>query len=508
MQARLIQQEAETLLVTYRNQAASLSAQDVLRLATQAVTSFFDFYRLTSSPLRAAIELLCELNASDNRTHASIGLKALFPNLIEKLNDAFSPPYCNLYDRVFAQVISFFRCLPQGQKLDQALKSFGLDTEVSLLRRKRSLNHRKSKLLPLRPLKKIIFLSRVTIGADVAVTSVLMAHLKQRYPAAELVFIGASKLYQLYGGDPQIFIREIAYGRSGNLLSRLETWLQVLTAIKAEISDLHPEQYCVIDPDSRLTQLGLLPILHECDDDQSYFFFASRSYNHTQYHKLGQLAAQWSKDICDDEELTVPFVAIPPENLNFGRQVLSTLRSTDDRPIVCLSFGVGGNPLKRVSEDFELRLVLALSKKVKLIIDSGITAEEQEQAHELLLALSESGKTFVVLTENTQQTQPINMKTDGLIWRGSIGTFASMMVGSNLYVGYDSAGQHIAAALKVPTLTVFVNSGSNEFPLRWQPFGVGLIKTLFYNPDIQSTGSNPDTFLSQVLIAQEQLLIG
>ncbi len=507
MQARMIQQEAEALLATYRNQSANLSTQEVSHLAAQAVTNFFDFYHLTSSPSRAAIELLCELNASGDATHASIGLEALFPNLIEKLNDAFFPPYCNLYDRVFTQVISFFRRLPEGRQLDEALTGFGLDNEVALLRRKRSLNPRKCKILPTRPLKKIIFLSRVTIGADIAVTSVIMAHFKQQFPKAELVFIGASKLNQLYGGDPQIFIREISYSRGGNLLSRLETWLQLVAAIKVEIANLHPEQFCIIDPDSRLTQLGLLPLLQKPDECQSYFFYPSRDYNHPQYHKLGQLAAQWSKDIFGNEETLFPFIAIPSKNLDFGRQVLCTLKNMDDRPIVCLSFGVGGNPIKRVSEEFEVGLVLALSQKTKLIIDSGVTPEEQEQVHKLLLELASSGKTFVTLDENSQSTQVINTRTDGLIWRGSIGTFASLMVGSDLYIGYDSAGQHIAAALRIPTLTVFMNSGSHQFPLRWQPSGAGRIKTIFHDPKTDIRQPSLSTLLSEVLNAKEELLV-
>ncbi len=505
MQARLIKQEAERYLAEYRNHSATFSAKDVSSLSHRAVAHFFDFYQSTGSPLRAAVELLCEINASRNPIHASLGLEALFPSLIEKLNDAFFLPYCNLYDRVFSQVISFFRRLPEGQHIDQALNHFGLHNEAALLRRKRHLKHRKNRLLPSRPLKKIIFLSRVTIGADVAVTSVLMAHLKQRFPAAELVLIGSQKLYQLYGGDPQIRVRQIDYGRSGNLLSRLETWLRVLEVIAVELSGLNPEEYCVIDPDSRLTQLGLLPVLQKQSDNQSYFFFASRSSTHPENNKLGQLTAHWINDICGDNELSFPFVSLPPEHAAIGQQVFYSLYNTSTHPIICLSFGVGGNDIKRVSEQFEIDLVTALSQRASLIIDCGATSEEHEQVNRLLSVLAANGKTICSINEPHILTQISN--PDVLTWRGSLGIFASLIAGSNLYIGYDSAGQHLAAALNVPTLTIFVNSGSNSFPVRWQPHGPGQIKTIHLNPS-QTDGIRLPShgFLAQVLSVQEQLL--
>jgi ADP-heptose:LPS heptosyltransferase len=44
---------------------------------------------------------------------------------------------------------------------------------------------------------------------------------------------------------------------------------------------------------------------------------------------------------------------------------------------------------------------------------------------------------------------------------------------SDQYIGYDSAGQHVAAALGITTLTVFVTSNNATFAERWRPFGNG-----------------------------------
>lgn len=508
MQARLIQHEAERALAHYRSSSATCSANDISDLSNLAVARFFDFYKATGAPLRAAIELLCEINASDNPIHASIGLEALFPRLIEKLNDAFFPPYCQLYDRVFTQVISFFRRLPEGERLDQALNRYGLHQEAAVLRRKRNLNRRTWHLQESHSLKKILFLSRVTIGADVAVTSVLMAHLRKRFPAAEFVLIGSPKLQQLYGSDPRIRVRQIEYGRRANLLSRLESWLQVVDVIEDELAGLNLEDYYVIDPDSRLTQLGLLPVLPKPGDDQRYLFFASRSYSYPGNSQMGQLTAQWIRSLCNDRELSFPFVSIPPDQSAIGRKALYYLGDRAARPIVCLSFGVGGNAIKRVSEQFEIDLVLALSNNARLILDCGATLEELEQANRLLSALAAHGKIICSIDEPQLLDQASNLNPDVLTWRGSLGTFASLIANSNLYIGYDSAGQHIAAALNVPTLTIFVNSGSDLFHFRWQPYGQGRIKTIHLTPS--QTQEKPllsPEFLSQVLQVQAQLLL-
>ena len=42
-------------------------------------------------------------------------------------------------------------------------------------------------------IKKILLLSRVTIGADVAVTSIIIQRLAELYPKAEMVLIGGDQ---------------------------------------------------------------------------------------------------------------------------------------------------------------------------------------------------------------------------------------------------------------------------------------------------------------------------
>ena len=49
-------------------------------------------------------------------------------------------------------------------------------------------------------IQRIIVLSRVTLGADVAITSVIIERMKRNFPLAEIVLAGGSKAPQLFGG--------------------------------------------------------------------------------------------------------------------------------------------------------------------------------------------------------------------------------------------------------------------------------------------------------------------
>ena len=224
------------------------------------------------------------------------------------MNDSFDPEACSIYDQVIAQVIDFYRRLPGGEKLDEGLRSFGLMNETDLLNRKFQISNFKSQISNLKSVRKVLLLSRVTIGADVAVTSVIIARLREALPDAEFVLLGSRKLRDLYGGDSRLRIHEIAYERGGNVLSRLNSWLDVVETVDDEKRDLKTDEFLLIDPDSRLTQLGMLPLLK---DEKNYFFFESRSYRRPGASRLGELASAWVGEVFGVKGPAFPYVALP-----------------------------------------------------------------------------------------------------------------------------------------------------------------------------------------------------
>jgi ADP-heptose:LPS heptosyltransferase len=190
----------------------------------------------------------------------------------------------------------------------------------------------------------------------------------------------------------------------------------------------------VLDPDSRLTQLGLLPI---CPEDR-YHLFESRRYGGTSEENLPALAAQWSRETLGVPN-AAPYIAPAP------------LVSRDARPApyIAVSLGVGDNPAKRISDAFERQLLALLSARLPLVIDKGAGGEEAARV-ERAAARSGAQATF---------------------WDGSFAGFAHIIAGSNLYVGYDSAGQHVAAACGVPLISIFAGFPAPRMFYRWRPTG-------------------------------------
>ncbi|EKE43841.1 hypothetical protein OCGS_2175 [Oceaniovalibus guishaninsula JLT2003] len=67
---------------------------------------------------------------------------------------------------------------------------------------------------------------------------------------------------------------------------------------------------------------------------------------------------------------------------------------------------------------------------------------------------------------------------DIVTWQADPGAFMAIIAASDLHLGYDSAGQHIAAALGVPTFCAFVMAGGARHADRWTPAGPGPVGVL------------------------------
>jgi ADP-heptose:LPS heptosyltransferase len=334
------------------------------------------------------------------------GGPALFGILVEGLADRFEPRLCDVYARLFSQAVA-----QVAENVDPA----SLVARYERVRRPRRISGEPH---------RVFVLSRVTLGADVAVTSVLLAAAKQRFPRAEIVFVGPRKNYELFAGDPRLRHAEMAY-RRGGLRERLAVWcpLQALLAAPDPV---------VIDPDSRLTQLGLLPVCPEA----GYHLFESRGYGRETDRALPELAAAWAEETFGVPQAR-PYVALEP-GVPGGH--------------TAVSLGVGENPAKRIPDPFEERLLALLAAGGAVLeIDKGAGGEEAARVER---AVERSG-----------------VKAE--FWEGSFAGFAAIIAASRLYVGYDSAGQHVAAACGVPLVSIFAGFPAPRMFHRWRPTGEG-----------------------------------
>src|SRR5207302_4856983 len=85
------------------------------------------------------------------------------------------------------------------------------------------------------------------------------------------------------------------------------------------------------------------------------------------------------------------------------------------------------------------------------------------------------------------------------VWEGTFARFAAQIAGSRLYIGYDSAGQHVAAACGVPLVSVFAGFPTPRMFARWRPTGPGPIEV------VRVDDPNPKVVLEMALQAIQRL---
>jgi ADP-heptose:LPS heptosyltransferase len=133
---------------------------------------------------------------------------------------------------------------------------------------------------------------------------------------------------------------------------------------------------------------------------------------------------------------------------------------------IAVSLGVGENPDKRLPDPFEEQLLRLLAATgAPIAIDKGAGGEE---ARRVELAVERSGARVTY-------------------WEGSFAGFASTIAASRLYVGYDSAGQHVAAAAGVPLISVFAGFPAPRMFERWRPVGERCRVIRVERPDVAAT---------------------
>ncbi len=448
--------------------AATVDVEEIARLSRQIAHSFMDAYLKDCHYEEDYIDLLCEMTTfSEDTGLTGIAAQALFRIIIESLCDDFEDLQTETYNRVMAQLISFCRKLPSGRDLNQYLNDFNIFNRDDLLRRIESIRMDGKHVSRQQDLKKILLLSRVTIGADVAITSIIIQRFADLFPDAEMVLIGGSKLDEIYGGNPCIRLQTVDYSRQGGLIERLSSWQLVLNIIQQELADCPLENTLLIDPDSRLSQLGVLPLIAE---DQ-YFFFDSRSdISFASNMSMAQLTNTWINRVTGEEDFRYPRVWPRSSNLTKAAEFYGELKRGGARRVIVINFGVGGNRRKKVGWRLEKELVISLLQEpdTVIVLDKGFGDEELQNTNMLLEAVKENGFAALEAVFGVTLGRSIHSGVIGMQTR--IGEIAAIISKCDEYIGYDSACQHIAAALETPCLTIFAGSNNMRFIRRWSAF--------------------------------------
>lgn len=472
-------------------------------LAEEVALAFLDRHYFNDQFESDYVRLLCDMSTAFPSAELNrIGAAALFGIVVESLCDNFEELQTAAYNHLMSYIIDYCAHLPGGETLKAGMDRFGIHGFDDLFRRverlrKTSSNYRD---LPASP-KTIIVLSRVTIGADVAVTSVLIQRLCRTFPQARIVVIGGGKMHALYRGHSRVSFQDVAYSRQGGLLERLQSWFDVLAAIDRARLGSDPEDVLLADPDSRLSQLGVLPLC----SDQSYLFFSSRSSQlFPQQLSISEMVNCWYNQLTGESDNCYPAVWLDRALQQFAKTAVGRLRKQGTKQVIAVNFGVGGNSRKRVDDQFEQELLLELLGETGAVVllDKGFGEEEVRRSDALLHAVSAAGHRVADTSFEDLGQVSVDARLIGVA--AGIDQVAALIGQSDEFIGYDSACQHIAAAQEVPTYTIFAGSNNIRFVRRWCPYGLGRREIIHVDTLTRPPTYNRRTLLLRLLHARNK----
>ncbi len=450
-------------------------------LAHRIASTFIDRYFYSDEYNADYIDLICEMaTCYEDPNLNQIAARTLFGMIVERLCDDFEELQTETYNRLICQVATFLRALPSGGRLDAQLKAFQMFSGEQLYQRIEAIRLSPDEPLPptLRP-RKVLILSRVTIGADVAVTSVICQRVQQAFPAAEVVVMGNTKLCQIIAPESGIRVRELHYARHGGLIERFSVWLDLLEDVQDELQGLGREDYLLLDPDSRLTQLGVLPLV---PDYNTRFFNSRGKPGYPLKGSISALSNYWLDQVLGKGEFVHPRVWLASTQLDYAHRCLRQRSAQKARHVITLNLGVGGNLRKRVPGSFEADLVISLLREPRttVLLDMGFGEEETSRSRHILETAQAAGFASASVPFSQLGAAMAEGATTRLFGvTCDVGEIAALIARSDEFIGYDSACQHIGAALGVRTYTVFAGSNNARFIRRWHASGPNVSEIVY-----------------------------
>ena len=421
-----------------------------------------------SSPDLSTIDQLCAWSFSPEPLVAKAANSAIFGGIIETLCDDFSAHGVEVGNLVLTRILQFIRATAEGAELNCLLNDFGFNDAAALLERYQRIQcptplTEKQK----DSVKKILILSRVTAGADIAITNVIIHRLRQRFPEAELVLIGPAHLPEIFAFVPNCRHRNFLYKNDGSLFDKMTSWPRLLAITQDEEQSHRAGEVLLIDPDTRLTQLGLLPLAAE--DCTCYFPSRSIQPEDISRQNLSCLANQWLNYLLGETLTWSPNLAFQRKGEGY-HAFCQGLHHQGCRLVVTINFGVGNDPRKKVHGNFEADLIQALLSipDTIVILDTGRSQEGQWIADHLA-RIQHQGWATACLTDTEISTNSIAFGHGLIIFKGSLGALGKMIDAADCFIGYDSCGQHLAAATRTPSVIVFAGAPSARFIKRWSP---------------------------------------
>ncbi len=429
--------------------------------------SFLHQLHTPCQPDFSEIDVLCEMALfKPDISVRQAAVICLYKKIIEPLCDDFTTSGVQTCNLVLLRMMDFIRKQQEGIIFDNFLNEQHHTNLDHLLQRYTSITHNPPIPSTLKQnIKKIIILSRVTVGADIAVTSVLVHRLASSFPQADIVVVGPSHLAEIFHGIANVNLAHYPYQRDGGISERLTGDADFHTLLKKEWADYHSDQVLFFDPDSRLSQLGLVPLF----DEKFYYHFPSR--NDSPYHNLRitSVVSNWLNHLLDEDKICYPQVAIRPSHSTDIKKFFGRFSSSTKK--IVINLGVGNEPKKRLPDPFEEQLLSKLlqQKNTVIILDSGCHPDEGKRARSLMEKMKNSNIQTMALSGDNIARQEVSFQHGLVCINCGIGTLTALIDQCDVFFGYDSCCQHLATAMDTKTVICFAGAPNDRFFERWRP---------------------------------------
>jgi ADP-heptose:LPS heptosyltransferase len=387
-----------------------------------------------------------------------------------------------------ARMVCCLRDTPPARTMHGLLMDLGFHNENQLLAGYHRLLHEPPlSRQAMDSIRQILLPSRITIGADVVITGVLAQRLARAMPQAEIVVAGPAHIPRVFYATPRLRHLPLAYERHGSMTNRITVWADLYCQAAEERRRLNPNEFLVVDTDSRLTQLGLLPLVGQ---GATRLFPSRQDVAGGASTSLPELANRWCDHMFGPDEHVWPTVSFAPSHLEAARRYVA---GRGNAFFLVISLGVGNNEAKRVPAPFEKDLLLSLLQEnnTLILLDSGTQKSGMDRVEGLLDACQSHAFATAFLHEDELASKQPPFRHGVVGFRGTIGALGALIGQADGFFGYDSCCQHIASALNTPSVIAFAGAPNTRFQDRWRSQGsAGRTATVAVPP---GTAWNNDT---------------
>lgn len=433
----------------------------------ECAQTFMAAFYAGQQPDMDCIDKLCSLATSPDPSVARQAVCFLYGSIVEALCDDFSSRGVAVCNRVLLRIVAY---LHAAGRTAACAAAFGIGPpgwEEMLLRRYQELVKLGRQALRWQP-ERIIVPSRVTIGADVMITSIVIQRLRRAFPEAEIVLVGPAHMGALLLLDNRVRSRLFPYDRNCSLQERFEVSCRLAQVIREESRPPGEDKVLLVDPDSRLGQLGLMPLLPV---ERVRYCCSRMEMEERDDASLVEICNSWLDQWLGSEERhCYPKIRLAEEKKALARRFMGRVRNGKRRVLV-INLGVGRNENKRIPAPFEEKLLLTLLRQPDLavVLDSGYSPAGLARVQNLMQRAGQNGYGVDYFPEAELERFKPDPASRLLGVRCSIGMIGSLIAEADCFCGYDSCCQHLAGAVGVPGVVVFAGYRRERFLARWRP---------------------------------------